>query len=61
MTVNLLKLKKVIKYFNKYTLKTKKYIDYFNWVKVYELVISKSHFTEEGLNKIKSLIKKINK
>lgn len=61
MTVNLLKLKKVIKYFNKYILKTKKYIDYLNWIKVYELVISKIHFTEEGLNQIKNLIKKINK
>ena len=61
MTVNLLKLKEVIKYFNKYTLKTKKYLDYLNWIKVYELIILKSHFTEEGLNQIKSLIKKTNK
>jgi hypothetical protein len=31
MTVNLSKLHKVITYFNRYSLKTKKYINYFNW------------------------------
>lgn len=61
MTVNLLKLKKVINYFKKYPLKTKKYIDYLNWLKVFSLVSDKEHFTKIGLNKIKNLINKINK
>lgn len=61
MTVNLLKLKKVINYFKKYPLKTKKYIDYLNWLKVYSLVINKQHFNKTGLNKITNLINKINK
>lgn len=61
MTVNLSKLHKVISYFNNYSLKTKKYIDYFNWLKVYKLVINKEHFNEDGLNRIKDLMNKINK
>jgi hypothetical protein len=61
MTVNLSKLTKVISYFKKYPLKTKKHIDYLNWLKVYSLVINKEHFTKTGLNKIKNLINKINK
>lgn len=61
MTVNLSKLKQVIWYFKKYPLKTKKHIDYLNWLKVYKLVINKKHFNETGLNQIKSLIIKINK
>lgn len=61
MVVNLTKLNKVIIYFNKYNLKTKKYINYFNWLKVYNLVIKKEHFNEDGLNKLKNLVSKINK
>lgn len=61
MTVNLSKLSKVIGYFNKYSLKTKKYIDYFNWLKAYKLVINKDHFNEDGLNRVKNLMNKINK
>lgn len=61
MTVNLSKLSKVISYFNRYSLKTKKYIDYFNWLKAYKLVINKDHFNEDGLNKVKDLMNKINK
>lgn len=61
MTVNLSKLSKVISYFNKYSLKTKKYIDYFNWLKAYKLVINKDHFNEDGLNRVKDLMNKINK
>lgn len=61
MTVNLSKLHKVISYFNIYSLKTKKYIDYFNWLKVYKLVINKDHFNEDGLNRVKDLMNKINK
>lgn len=61
MTVNLSKLHKVISYFNNYSLKTKKYIDYFNWLKAYKLVINKEHFNEDGLNRVKDLMNKINK
>jgi len=61
MTVNLSKLFLVISYFKTYPLKTKKRIDYLNWIKVYKLVINKKHFTEDGLNRIKNLVKKINK
>jgi hypothetical protein len=61
MTVNLSKLSKVIGYFNKYSLKTKKYIEYFNWLKAYKLVINKDHFNEDGLNRVKDLMNKINK
>lgn len=62
MTVNLTKLNKVLIYFKKYPLKTKKYISYLNWLKVYKLVINKEHLKEESsLNKIKDIMKKINK
>lgn len=61
MTVNLSKLHKVISYFNIYSLKTKKYIDYFNWLKVYKLVVNKDHFNEDGLNRVRDLMNKINK
>ena len=61
MTVNLTKLHKVIGYFNQYGLKTKKYICYFNWLKAYKLVINKEHFNDEGLERVKSLMNKINK
>nr|YP_009059710.1 LAGLIDADG/HNH endonuclease [Parasitella parasitica]AIO05760.1 LAGLIDADG/HNH endonuclease [Parasitella parasitica] len=61
MTVNLPKLRKVINYFNNYTLKTKKYIDYFNWLKVYKLVINKDHLYKDGLIRVIDLMNKINK
>lgn len=61
MVVNLTKLNKVIDYLNKFPLKTKKYINYFNWVKVYEIVIAKGHYNQEKLNIIKDLMRKINK
>jgi hypothetical protein len=55
MTVNLSQLHKVISYFNNYSLKSKKYIYYSNWLKVYKLVINKEHFHEnfKGLTKSK--------
>ncbi len=61
LTVNLLNLKNIISYFNKYQLRTKKYINYFNWLKVYSLVISKKHLTSFGLNYIFLIVKRINK
>jgi hypothetical protein len=61
MTVNLRKLYKVKYYFSLYPLKTKKYISYLNWIKVYTLIINKKHLNSDNLVKIKNLIKKINK
>jgi hypothetical protein len=61
IVVNLSKLHKVIGYFTKYKLKTKKYIIYFNWLKVYKLVINKEHFNKDGLERVKNLMNKINK
>jgi hypothetical protein len=61
MVVNLMKLRTIIHYFNQYSLKTKKYICYFNWLKVYKLVMNKEHFNNEGLERVKSLMNKINK
>jgi len=61
MTVNLTKLHKVINYFTKYSLKTKKYIDYFNWLKAYKLVIKKKHLNDDGIEQVKNLMNKINK
>lgn len=55
LTVNLLNLKTIINYFSLFPLKTKKYITYFNWLRIYKLVLNKEHFTEKGLNEIKRL------
>lgn len=60
MVVNLTKLNKVIDYLNKFPLKTKKHINYLNWIKVYEIVIAKGHYNQEKLNIIKDLMRKIN-
>ncbi len=40
VTVNTTKLSPILLYFSFYPLKTKKYITYFNWVKIYKLVMS---------------------
>jgi hypothetical protein len=49
VTVNTTKLAPIIQYFNLYSLKTKKYITYFNWVKIHKLVIAKKHNNPEDL------------
>lgn len=49
VTVNTTKLSPVIQYFSFYSLRTKKYITYFNWVKIYKLVINKKHNDPENL------------
>lgn len=59
--VNHSKLNIILKYIKTYPLKTKKHLSYFKWYKVYNLVKNKDHLNLEGLEKIKSLIKKINK
>jgi hypothetical protein len=51
--------KKVILYFDKYHLQSRKHISYLRWRKVYRLIQDKQHLTEKGLVKIlkiKSLI-----
>ena len=51
--------KKVIEYFDKYHLQSRKHISYLRWRKVYRLIQDKEHLTEKGLFKIliiKSLI-----
>ena len=58
MTVNYLKLIKIIKYFNKYSLKTKKLIIYKNWLDVYYSVKNKEH---KDPNKINNILSKIYK
>ena len=61
MTVNTTKLLLVINYFNSHPLKTKKSIVYFNWNKIYKLVINKKHLTEKGIITIKRYSKNLNR
>ena len=51
--------KKVIKYFDRFNLQSRKHVSYLKWRKVYILIQNKEHLTEKGLTKIlkiKSLI-----
>lgn len=59
--VNHSKLNIIINYIKSYPLKTKKHISYLRWLKVYELVKDKHHHNSNGIEKIESLIKLINK
>ena len=59
--VNFGKLNKILSYLHDYPLKTKKHVSYLRWLKVYNLVKSKKHLTESGIEIIKSKIKQINK
>lgn len=61
VTVNTTKLSLVVKYFNHYPLKTKKSIMYFNWHKMYRLVVYKQHLTDQGLTLIKKYNKNLNR
>jgi hypothetical protein len=61
LTVNLNNLDIVIKYFNKYSLLTKKLISYKIWLKIYKLVKLKAHFTKSGLEEIQYLKHNLNK
>lgn len=44
--------KKVINYFDKFNLQSRKHISYLKWRKVYILIQNKEHLTEKGLIKI---------
>lgn len=59
--VNSKKLSIIIKYIDNFPLKTKKHISYLRWLKVHKLVINKEHLETESLEKIRCLIKFINK
>ena len=51
--------KRVIEYFDRYHLQSRKHISYLRWRKVYRLIQDKQHLTDKGLSKIliiKSLI-----
>jgi len=61
VTVNTTKLAPIVRYFSLYPLKTKKYITYFNWVKIYKLVIDKKHNKTESLLLIMRYKNNINK
>jgi len=61
VTINTTKLSLVINYFSNFSLKTKKFIVYFNWLKIYKLVINKKHLTNEGLDLIKKYKKNLNR
>jgi len=55
--VNSSKLSTIIKYINTFPLQTKKHISYIRWLKVHKKVLNKEHLTEQGIEKIKHLIK----
>ena len=44
--------KKIIRYFDKFHLQSRKYISYLKWRKIYLLIQDKEHITEKGINKI---------
>lgn len=58
MVVNYLNLIKIIKYLNKYGLKTKKLIIFRNWLDVYYRIKNKEH---KNPNKLDIILKKVNK
>ena len=58
--VNFGKLNKILLYLKNYPLKTKKFISYKRWLKIYGLVKNKKHLTPEGRIIIKFLSKLIN-
>jgi hypothetical protein len=61
VTVNSTKLSLIVNYFNFYSLKTKKNIVYYNWLKIYKLFIEKKHLTDSGLSLIKRYKKNLNR
>ncbi len=53
--------KKVINYFDEYTLLSSKFINYLKWRKAYLLIEHRDHLAESGINKIKKLKLSMNK
>lgn len=60
LTINLTKLNKIISYLSTHPLKTKKNIDFLNWLKIYRMVKNKEHFHPVSLDKIRKLKLKLN-
>ena len=53
--------KRVIEYFDKYHLQSRKHISYLRWRKVYRLIQDKEHLTDKGLSKILTIKSLINR
>ena len=53
-------LGKVCNYFESFPLKTKKSNSFYNWLKVFKMVLNKEHLTADGLETIRSIKKSIN-
>lgn len=54
-SVSLGSANKVIEYFDKYNLQSKKYLQYLKWRKVYRLIQDKEYLTEKGLARIRTI------
>lgn len=50
----------VISYFKLFPLQTKKAISFSKWLEIHNLILNKTHLTEEGLSQIRILQKQIN-
>jgi hypothetical protein len=50
----------IIPFFNKYTLKGTKLLDYLDWTKCLEVIKNKEHLSIEGLNKIRLIKESLN-
>ena len=53
--------KKVIQYFDRFNLQSRKHISFLKWRKVYILIQNKKHLTESGLDKILKIKSTINR
>lgn len=53
--------RRVIEYFDKYHLQSRKHISYLRWRKVYRLIQDKEHLTDKGLSKILTIKSLINR
>lgn len=51
---------KIMKYFRRYPLRTKKHIVYCRWIKIYRMYERKEHLTAEGAQRIQVLSLKLN-
>ena len=61
VVVSTTKLEPVVKYFNANKLKTKKFVLYYNWLKIYNIVLTKKQYTLQGLNLVKKYKNNLNK
>nr|YP_009763312.1 LAGLIDADG endonuclease [Metarhizium rileyi]QIS49090.1 LAGLIDADG endonuclease [Metarhizium rileyi] len=61
VVVNTTKLSPIVQYFSVFSLKTKKYLTYFNWTKIYKLITNKEHTSIEGFTLIKKYKNNMNR